>query len=707
MSAAIICSSCNRPLRVPETVLGQAVQCPLCLDEFVAQADPAAEAAARAAEPPARRAAPKPELVAARGADGDEPPVVAEVVEEEPVWVEPVAEVAPEKKAGRAPAGARSIRFPVLVTRDPDRVLRGRMDAELVENGLHLRKPRQPAAFAAVGRARYLGGNRLAVTVEGRDVELVVEKSWTSTYHLARDVAGFLDGRHAFPDARAYGIPWYLYVLPALFVVLPFAAIPFGLLTDGCLGGFVWCLIAAVLAGVTLLVVVQPRLRPRARLIGAGGLIGLGAAICLIAIPLTPRYTIDPLLWKSYTPPDGGFTVLTPGTPTQTRVGGAFAADKYSTSVESPDVTFTVYAAPEQADNNFGGFQPFNSGPNSTAIHNAQSLLQQEFYLGFQYPQTDRYVSTYSGQPYQEYYYVISNNYGAGTSAGKSLAARVYVVNGMTYTLAVFGPRVRADGADVLKFFSSFKPAPVSTGPKPGLPAGRRPGSPLGMGGLLAYWSFDENLLGARIEDGSGNHLFGTLHNAALIADGPQGQALHLSGPGSYFDFGESNTLNIPAQGDFTFCGWLRTRAASGTVLSNRRDADAAPDIDVKIENGILATDLRPDGNAFVNANTLRGQAAVNDGNWHHFAVSRRCNGPQASYSLFVDGVRRAGQQSFNVGACGPITTDLRALGAEQYWQRHNIGGGTATFVGDVDEFCVFGRALDDGEVRKLAGFGG
>ncbi len=288
MSAAITCASCNRPLRVPEDVLGQTVQCPLCLDEFVARADPAAEAAARAAEPPARRAA-RPERVAAHVA-ADEESGVVEAVDDEPVWVEPVAEAAPAKTSGRKSAEGRTLAFPILVTRDPDRVLRGRMDGELTDRGLHLRKPRHQPAFAAAGaKARYLGANRLVVTVEGREVELVIDKPWTSTYHLARDVAGFLNGQRGFPEGRTYSVPWYLYCLPALFVALPFAAGPFGLLTDGCIGVFLWCVIAAVLAGVSALVVAQPRLTPRARLIGAGGLLGLARPSTSSAFRSRPR----------------------------------------------------------------------------------------------------------------------------------------------------------------------------------------------------------------------------------------------------------------------------------------------------------------------------------------------------------------------------------------------------------------------------------
>ena len=370
-------------------------------------------------------------------------------------------------------------------------------------------------------------------------------------------------------------------------------------------------------------------------------------------------------------------------------------------------MSFTVYTALAAPDNNVG-FQAFgNAGPNSAAIHDAQSLLQQEFYLGYQYPQTDRYVSAYSGQPYQEYYYVVSNSYGASVSAGKSLAARVYVVNGMTYTLAVFGPRVKSDGADVLKFFNSFKSAPAPTTPKPGLPAGRKPGSPVGMAGLLAYWSFDQNVLGDRVEDESGNHLTGTLHNVGIIQDGPQGQAIHLAGQGSYFDFGGANNLNIPARGDFTFCGWVRTRAAQGMLLSNRRDADAAPDIDVKIENGKLTADLRRTATPSWSRPICAGRPSSTTAT----GIISPCRGgateTRPSFSLYTDGIRGTVAQNFNVGARGPVTTDLRAVGAELYWQRHNFSAGTANFTGDVDEFCVFGRALDDGEVRRLAGVGG
>jgi hypothetical protein len=460
MPAAITCASCKRPLRVPENVLGQLVQCPLCLDEFVAQADPAA---ARAAEAPMKRAAARPQPVTAPAQDDEE--LAVEEFEEAAVWVEPVAEAAPLRKPARESAPARALVFPVLVTRDPDRVLRGRMEAELTADGLHLRKPRQAPAFAAVGGpARYLGANRLVATIEGREVELTVVKPWTSVYHLARDTAGFLSGKGDFPNGRAYDVPWILFALPSVFVALPFAACPLGLLTDGCLGAFLWCVVAAALAGAAFAVVLQPRLVPRTRLIGAGGFVGLGAAIYLLAFFLTPSYSVDASLWRTYGPPDGSFRVKVPGSPTigkQSVAGMDWGDDNdavtYTVDVKEPEVRFAISVSPNTRVN--GGLNPLPGGNiiNYQAINDAKIRLQLD-YLVTDPTGRDRAVNPVNGLPYHEVSYRAGPNLpGRYTPADKTLAARIYVAPDRTYTLLVVGARVRADSADALKFFDSFQ----------------------------------------------------------------------------------------------------------------------------------------------------------------------------------------------------------------------------------------------------------
>jgi hypothetical protein len=461
MAAAITCASCKRPLRVPQSVLGQLVQCPLCLDEFVAHTDPAAEAAARVVEAPIQRPArPQPAPVPIQ----KEPEESFEEFEEGPVWFEPAAEVAPSRRPPRVSAPERTLSFPVVVTRDPDRILRGRMDAELTADGLYLRKPRQAPAFAAVGgRTHYLGANRLIVTVEGREVELTVVKPWTSVYHLARDTAGFLGGKGDFPNGRAYHVPWILYLLPSLFVALPFAACPLGLLTDGCGGAFLWCLIAAVLGGAAFSIVLQPRLTPRTRLIGAGSLVGLGALIYLLAFIFTPTASVDASLWRTYMPPDGDFRVKFPGSPRieEQQIPNDHAAlllnTIYTVDVEPPEIRFVVYASPTMRTD--GGVNPPAGNFNrNSAIDEAKLRLYQR-YFQVDVASREGMATAYNGLPYYEFSYVTRNTFAraGSTTLNMRLAARIYVTSEVTYTLIVAGPKVRADSADALKFFDSFQ----------------------------------------------------------------------------------------------------------------------------------------------------------------------------------------------------------------------------------------------------------
>jgi hypothetical protein len=465
--AAITCASCQRPLRVPENVLGQLVQCPLCLYEFVAQADPVAESAARVAEALRKRAAARLHPVTPLVQDDSVTEV--EEFEEAPVWVEPVVETPSQRKSTRKTPPVKRVVFQVLVARDPD-ILCRRMEAELTADGLYLRKPRKAVAFAAVGcKARYLGANRLVVTVEGREVELTVVKPWTSVYHLARDTASFLGNNGDFPEGSDYELPWHLYALPPLFALLPFAACSFGLLTEGCEGVVLWCLIAAVMAGVSYAVAVQPRLMPRTRLIGAGSLAGLGALIFLLAFYLTPSYSVDASLWRVYMPPDGSFRVKIPGSPAITEkpitpFNNGPDDDVvvfYTVDLEEPQVRFAVSNSPAPSGNAGWNMLPGNNVNNFQAINEAKSRLRQEYDDGHFVLKTERDLAFY-GQTCHEMVYrysPVGDDIGTMT---QTLVARVYVVNDRTYTLTVLGLHVKSDGPDALKFFDSFQINPLA-----------------------------------------------------------------------------------------------------------------------------------------------------------------------------------------------------------------------------------------------------
>ena len=480
--------------------------------------------------------------------------------------------------------------------------------------------------------------------------------------------------------------------MPAAFIGLPIAGISLGLMTDGCLGAFLWCLIAVALAGATLVVVLQAWLRPRARLIGAASLVGVGAAIFLVAIPFTPSYYVDASLWRTYASPNGDFRVLLPGQP---KIGVYGATEKYVVDVKNPEISFAVFVAPDTSNPNnmFGNnnWQRYNEA--KTRLEQTPEYSTYNLYYA---QERDLYQS---GQMCHELIYNrVTLRY--SNQETKTLVARIFVVNGKVYTLAALGPRVKADGADVIKFFTSFQPI---ASPVVQPPVNREPASPVGMPGLLAYWSFDgaiPNPAAAGVNDESGNLLLGTAHQATTLP-GKRGSAIHFAGRGSYFDFNTAPTLNFQEGDDFSCCGWVRTQIANGAILSNRARLNGGPVIDAKIEAGKLTAEVRQDGNEINVAVKVVGKV-INDGQWHHFAMTRKNLGPFGVISLYIDGEFQGNQQG--VGANGPITTDMRALGAELYWQQKRMAN--ADFIGDMDEFCIFNRALDVGNVKKLAGAG-
>ncbi len=121
----------------------------------------------------------------------------------------------------------------------------------------------------------------------------------------------------------------------------------------------------------------------------------------------------------------------------------------------SPEIHFVVYVAPPTMANNVavvGGGAAVEQ-----AVAEAQALLSRELDLTYSYPSTTRRGSQ-GGLAYRELYYQLpSGGYGSGSYAGKSVAARVYLVNGKVITLTAVGPRVKLDGADVVKFFNSVR----------------------------------------------------------------------------------------------------------------------------------------------------------------------------------------------------------------------------------------------------------
>ena len=290
---------------------------------------------------------------------------------------------------------------------------------------------------------------------------------------MAQDTAGFLGGASAFPDGRAYDIPWYLYALPTIFAVLPFAACPFDLLADGGFGVLLWCSIAIGLAFAAFVCVAPPRHMPRTRLVCASSIVGLGVLIYLFAFFAKPSDSVDASLWRTYVPPDGGFRVKLPGSPIVTRNrAGAFIADpdedtvSYTLDVKEPEVRFIVADSPA-VTTEVGLNQLPGGNINNKAGNDAKMRLQQEFPLAYPgvAPGYAKGETPIYGLPY---YYVTYQTgpdlAGRFTATNRTLEACIYIAPGRTYTLVIVGPNVRAHSPDALKFFDSFQIIPPIPG---------------------------------------------------------------------------------------------------------------------------------------------------------------------------------------------------------------------------------------------------
>jgi hypothetical protein len=241
--------------------------------------------------------------------------------------------------------------------------------------------------------------------------------------------------------------------------------------------------------------------------------------------------------------------------------------------------------------------------------------------------------------------------------------------------------------------------APSKTEPPPNGKPRNAPPSAEGMRGLIAYWDFDAQANAGQVKDLSGRGNDATLHGTGL-ADGVRGRALQCNGRDAYCDLGDAPNLNFAAGAPFTIAGWVRTRAAAGTILSFRNTDNDGADIDITVEGGKLKALVRQNGGLFPHAILSRG--AVHDDAWHHFAVTRS---PEGAIELFIDGDSQ-GKLTSNESE-GAITTNLRALGSERYWLRKglkSVAGVPAFFVGSIDEVCIFDRVVPIEEIRTLAG---
>ena len=189
--------------------------------------------------------------------------------------------------------------------------------------------------------------------------------------------------------------------------------------------------------------------------------------------------------------------------------------------------------------------------------------------------------------------------------------------------------------------------------------------------GLVGDWNFD----------GAPWKLTGETVRVAT----PFGQGIHFGVETDKVAVPYTDKLNV-GTGDFTVSGWIKVGNRAAGVISSRGDSGPGWVVESNSGGGIQFLSYGPDGKS-------NGQVVSNNGvllnNWQHFSVTVG-RGPGQT-RLYVDGVLvgRGTTGSADIGYKGDTL-----IGASP---------GQESYLGELDEFRFYRRALGPAEIRALA----
>jgi len=200
---------------------------------------------------------------------------------------------------------------------------------------------------------------------------------------------------------------------------------------------------------------------------------------------------------------------------------------------------------------------------------------------------------------------------------------------------------------------------------------------------LAGQWNFEGNF-----EDSSGNARHGTAMGEPNFVAGKVGQAISLDGIGDYVEI--TGYKGILGPNAVTVTAWINTISTeTGTIVnwgtqSNGQRVDFRVNADrLRVEHG---------------GGNIQGDTNVNDGSWHHVAVTVQENAT-ISYPeviLYLDGIddTRPGTDPdmFNIIANVDVSIGYRATNNDRF------------FMGQIDDVRIYDYALSRAEVGWLAG---
>ncbi|TKJ33840.1 MAG: hypothetical protein CEE38_19655 [Planctomycetes bacterium B3_Pla] len=218
---------------------------------------------------------------------------------------------------------------------------------------------------------------------------------------------------------------------------------------------------------------------------------------------------------------------------------------------------------------------------------------------------------------------------------------------------------------------------------------------------LVGHWRLDGSAA-----DSSGSGLDGEIIGSPNWVDGKVGEAMEIDGDDWIEIPGTSQNDGFPSvEGEVSWAVWFKTSNAG--VLNTVMAMGPAGAAHVQ---GNRSINIETSGVIMIRAHSvgaltsLSSTAAVNDGEWHHVAVTIAfdTDGANDSMKVYIDGDLASGYETDAVNVnqhSGPGAGFILALGAR----------GSTPFVGLIDDARVYDHVLTEDEIlaAMLGGGGG
>ncbi|GKS64187.1 hypothetical protein YTPLAS72_14910 [Nitrospira sp.] len=214
---------------------------------------------------------------------------------------------------------------------------------------------------------------------------------------------------------------------------------------------------------------------------------------------------------------------------------------------------------------------------------------------------------------------------------------------------------------------------------------------------LQAHYTFDGNAN----DVAAGTAQNGTLTNGASITtDGTRGQVLALDGVNDYVDL-SAHTADFAGLTQGTISGWIKATGTFETIFSISDTADTGSYASLFLgASGYLTYEVMENG--VMQLAVYKSDIAINDGNWHHVAVTI---GPSGN-SLYVDGVlATAGQLTYDTGNASTQSffSSVSSLDSMAIGRNQDSSGSKWYATGSLDDVRLYDRVLSTTEVANLA----